>query len=71
MIGGHVSAFGALIVPVFRGESQMKRTALFGCFVLASASIAAPAHAGELFGGLYVHDVKIRPAAKEKVQDKK
>jgi hypothetical protein len=37
----------------------MKRGALFGCFVLATATIAAPAHAGELFGGLYVHDVKL------------
>jgi hypothetical protein len=26
-------------------------------FVLAAAAAAAPAHAGEIFGGLYVHDV--------------
>jgi lipid A 3-O-deacylase len=37
----------------------MKRAALFCCLVLAAAGLAAPAHAGELFGGLYVHDVKL------------
>jgi lipid A 3-O-deacylase len=37
----------------------MKRAALFCCQVLAAAGLAAPAHAGELFGGLYVHDVKL------------
>src|SRR5947207_1317857 len=35
----------------------MRRLALLVTFVLAVA--AAPAQAGELFGGLYVHDVKL------------
>ena len=26
---------------------------------LAASALAAPAHAGDLFGGLYVHDVKL------------
>jgi lipid A 3-O-deacylase len=34
----------------------MRRTSLFLILALA---MAAPAHAGELFGGLYVHDVKL------------
>jgi len=34
----------------------MRRTSLFLVLALATA---APAHAGELFGGLYVHDVKL------------
>ena len=37
----------------------MKRAALLCSFVLAAAGVAGPAHAGELFGGLYVHDVKL------------
>ena len=32
----------------------MKRLAIFA---LAAATLTAPAHAGEVFGGLYVHDV--------------
>src|SRR5438034_6215715 len=34
----------------------MRRASLFVVLALATA---APAHAGELFGGLYVHDVKL------------
>src|SRR5438874_13474494 len=37
----------------------MKRAALLCSFVLAAAGVAGPAHAGELFGGFYVHDVKL------------
>src|SRR6059058_3266447 len=37
----------------------MKRAALLCSFVLVAAGVAGPAHAGELFGGLYVHDVKL------------
>jgi hypothetical protein len=37
----------------------MNRAALLCSFVLAAAGVAGPAHAGELFGGLYVHDVKL------------
>ena len=37
----------------------MKRAGLFCCWLLAAAGLAAPAQAGEPFGGLYVHDVKL------------
>lgn len=37
-------------------EAAVKWSVMFGSALLASA--AAPATAGELFGGLYVHDVK-------------
>lgn len=37
----------------------MKRAVLLCSFVLAAAGLASPARAGELFGGLYVHDVKL------------
>ena len=36
----------------------MKRVAYIG-FALAVAGLSTPASAGELFGGLYVHDVKL------------
>src|SRR3954452_6637904 len=37
----------------------MKRAGLLCSFVLAAAAVAGPAHAGEVLGGLYVHDVKL------------
>jgi lipid A 3-O-deacylase len=37
----------------------MRRAVLVCSCVLAAAGVAGPAHAGELFGGLYVHDVKL------------
>jgi lipid A 3-O-deacylase len=37
----------------------MKRAVLVCSCVVAAAGIAGPAHAGELFGGLYAHDVKL------------
>ncbi|MEP7131066.1 MAG: acyloxyacyl hydrolase [Sphingomicrobium sp.] len=37
----------------------MKRAALRICLAIAVAGLGAPAAAGELFGGLYVHDVKL------------
>jgi lipid A 3-O-deacylase len=37
----------------------MRRAILVCSCVLAAAGVGAPAHAGELFGGLYVHDVKL------------
>jgi hypothetical protein len=46
----------------------MKRAGLFCCSVLAAAGLASPAHAGELFGGLYVHDVKL-PTDKSGTED--
>lgn len=44
-------------MPVPKGESALKAAALLGPVMLMLA--AAPAHAGELFGGVYVHDVKL------------
>ena len=37
----------------------MKRAVLICVLFLSAAPIAVPAHAGELFGGAYVHDVKL------------
>src|SRR4051794_15750173 len=37
----------------------MRRAVLLCLSVLAVAGVGAPARAGELFGGLYVHDVKL------------
>jgi hypothetical protein len=37
----------------------VKRVALLGSFALALGAFASPAAAGELFGGLYAHDVKL------------
>jgi hypothetical protein len=37
----------------------MKRAALLCSFVVAAAGLTGPAYAGELFGGLYAHDVKL------------
>jgi lipid A 3-O-deacylase len=33
--------------------------AVYVCFAVAAALLSAPASAGELFGGLYAHDVKL------------
>ena len=41
------------------GRSFVPRSALLCVALFAAASGAAPAYAGELFGGLYVHDVKL------------
>jgi lipid A 3-O-deacylase len=41
------------------GEAPVKRAAYRCSLFLAGAAISASAHAGELFGGLYVHDVKL------------
>lgn len=41
------------------GRSFVPRPAFLCLAFLAAASAAAPACAGELFGGLYVHDVKL------------
>src|SRR5438270_10596459 len=54
----HVFFREALIASCSRGK-PMKPAALLCSCVLAVAGFAAPAHAGELFGGLYVHDVKL------------
>jgi hypothetical protein len=37
----------------------LKRVSYFCSLFLAAAAVPAAAHAGELFGGLYVHDVKL------------
>ena len=37
----------------------MKLTPLIVCAAFAAIGLTAPARAGELFGGLYVHDVKL------------
>jgi lipid A 3-O-deacylase len=37
----------------------MRRAVLVCSCVLAAFGVTGPAHAGELFGGLYVHDVKL------------
>ena len=37
----------------------MKRAAIFCSLVATAAAVAQPAHAGELFGGVYVHDVRL------------
>jgi hypothetical protein len=47
-----------LIARLIIGEALVKRVLLFCSIVLASAGLASPARAGEVFGGLYVHDVK-------------
>ena len=43
----------------------MKHLAIFA---LAAAAVAAPTHAGEIFGGLYVHDVDT-PLTKSGIED--
>jgi len=48
-------------------EKALVRSAAYLCPVLLLIA-AAPAHAGEVFGGLYVHDVKL-PTDKSGVED--
>src|SRR3954454_353617 len=45
-------------MPRSRGK-PMRRAVLVCSCVLAAFGVTGPAHAGELFGGLYVHDVKL------------
>jgi hypothetical protein len=52
----HVFAAGALVAGMSR-ERPVKR-AIRLCSVLLLLGAPAAAHAGELFGGLYVHDVR-------------
>src|SRR5881628_3042902 len=47
------------MLHISRGEVVVKRAALRVSVALAVAGLGAPAQAGELFGGLYVHDVKL------------
>lgn len=39
------------------GEVRVKPIAILCSVLIATAAVTGPAHAGELFGGLYVHDV--------------
>src|SRR3982750_4860633 len=49
------------LIRTFIMRAEMGRRVLKGAILLAAlgaAAIPASAHAGELFGGVYVHDVK-------------
>jgi lipid A 3-O-deacylase len=52
--------------PVAEGKSIVRAAALMSAVLFMVA--AAPAHAGDIFGGVYVHDVKL-PTDKSGIED--
>lgn len=50
--------FRRVVLPKFLGELGLKRFAI-GCGALMAVATSGAAHAGEVFGGVYVHDVKL------------